>query len=103
MYSQELRTTPDRAREPLRTAAIIVVAGGRVGIGADVPAAVRSLLRGDAERAGLPVAGDELAEARAAFLQLDSASKARDWERFARAWAALRRALRAESVPGARP
>ncbi len=99
VYAQALYATTDRLRQPPRIAGIILLAGDRVAVGADIGAAVRSLQRGDAGSTRLPLGTEELAAARAAFLALDSAAKAGDWDRFARAWAALRRALRLEPSP----
>ncbi|MFI5280340.1 MAG: UPF0182 family protein [Gemmatimonadales bacterium] len=103
VYAQALYATADRQRDPPRMAGIILLAGDRVAVGADLPAAVRSLQRGDAGSTRLPLNTEELAAARAAFLSLDSASKAGDWDRFARSWGRLRRALGLDSGRGARP
>ncbi len=92
-----------RTNEPLRVEGVAVLAGSRAGFGADARAAVRSLMRGEGETLGVALAGAELGEARAAFLALDSARQAGDWEKFGRAWAALRRALHLEPGASVRP
>ncbi len=83
---------------------IAVLAGSRLGFGPDAPAALRALLRPGGGAADLAEGGVRLGEARRAFLLLDSARASGDWERFGRAWAALRRALEPEApAPRARP
>jgi hypothetical protein len=92
------------AGAPTLPLGVVVLAGGRVGFGPDAAGAVRALASPDGG-ADLMLSGSfNVAEARAAFLALDSARLAGDWERFGRAWQALRRALQLEDpVPGARP
>jgi hypothetical protein len=84
-------------------AGIALYRSGRTGFGVEAAAAVRSLQRGgDVAASGLGPGA--LAEARAAFLAMDSARQRGDWEAFGRAWASLRRALRMEPArPEARP
>jgi hypothetical protein len=84
-------------------AGIILLAGDRVAVGGDIAAAARALQRGDAGTTRLAFGTEELAAARAAFLSLDSASAARDWDRFSRAWTRLRNALGLDSARGRRP
>jgi hypothetical protein len=103
VYAQPLYATADRQRDPPRMAGIILLAGDRVAAGADIASAVRALQRGDTGPTRLATGGEELAAARAAFLSLDSASAARDWERFNRAWIRLRRALGLDSGRETRP
>lgn len=89
---------------PMTPIGVAVLGGGRIGFGADAAAAIRALGRDDGGADLLLGGGANLADARAAFLALDSARAAGDWERFGRAWTALRRALELESaVPGPRP
>ncbi len=92
-YVQAAFASPRPTRDPLAVAAVLVLAGGRVGVGRDAASAVDALARPGrgTDAAGLGSAA--LLEARAAFLALDSARLAADWERFGRAWEALRRAL----------
>ena len=89
VYLQAVFTSSEPSGTP-ELAGLAVLADGRVGFGADAPGAVRSLVRGD-----LPVlaSAGALADARAAFLALDSARQRADWEAFGRAWTALRRSL----------
>jgi uncharacterized membrane protein (UPF0182 family) len=103
VYAQALYATSDRQRDPPRMAGIILLAGDRVAVGSDMSSAVRALQRGEVGSTRLPLGAEELAEARAAFLALDSASAVRDWERFNRAWTRLRHALGLDSGRGARP
>ena len=90
VFLQAVFTGADPSAAP-ELAGLAVLADGRVGFGADVPAAVRSLVRGDLP--ALPGGAGALADARAAFLALDSARQRADWEAFGRAWTALRRSL----------
>ena len=92
-YVQTLYATADRSREPLRVRLVALLAEGRVGVGTDVRTAVASLREGEGGLAGALAAAAELAEARAAFLALDSAVRRGDWVQFGRAYEALRRAL----------
>jgi hypothetical protein len=98
VYLQALFAAP-RAGQPLRLEGVAALAGGRAVAGRDAEAIARALTRpGGADGGAGLLATEALAEARAAFLALDSARATGDWERFGRAWQALRRALRAESV-----
>ena len=87
---------PDR---PLLPRSVAVLAAGRIGVGDDAPAAVRAL----ASARELPGADGRvsvtMADARAAFLALDSAARRGDWAQFGRAWQALRRALGVDTTP----
>jgi hypothetical protein len=75
------------------------MAGGRVGVGPDIPAALRAL-QSVAAPAGPASGGDSaLTAARAAFLAVDSAARIGDWVTFGRAMEKLRRAL---GAPGGR-
>jgi len=78
---------------------VAVLAAGRIGAGDDPRSAVRAL----AAVRETPVAdlrtSVSLADARAAFLALDSAARHGDWMQFGRAWQALRRALGVDSTP----
>ena len=78
---------------------VAVLAGARVGFGPDIRSAVYGMNHGTTGSMVSALTGSELNEARAAFLALDSARQAGDWERFGRAWANLRRALRVEGSP----
>ena len=102
-YAQALFTTRNRRDGPYRLEGVAIYADGRVGFGPDVRGAIRALQRGDSQGVLTALAGAELAEARAAFLALDSARQAGDWERFGRAWANLRRALRLDTTTQGRP
>jgi hypothetical protein len=102
-YLQPLFTTGNRQDSPYRLQGVAIYADGRIGFGSDVRGAVRSLQRGDAQGMLTALAGAELAEARAAFLALDSARQSADWERFGRAWSSLRRVLHADTTRRARP
>ncbi|MFI5208509.1 MAG: UPF0182 family protein, partial [Gemmatimonadales bacterium] len=59
VYAQALYATADR--QPPRMAGIILLAGDRVAVGADLSSAVRSLQRGDAGTTRLPLGTEELA------------------------------------------
>ena len=102
-YAQFLYATPNRADVPLLPRGLAVLVNGHLGVGADPESALRALV---AERAGAPAdAGTtaSLAQARAAFLSLDSAVRRGDWTQFGRAYEALRRALGAGGGPPHRP
>lgn len=92
VYEQVIYGSERRSTEPLTVRGVALLAGGRIGAGADLAAAARALERGDTGGAD-PGAGVSLAAARAAFLSLDSAVRRADWAEFARAYAVLRRAL----------
>jgi len=103
VYGQALYA-PARTNEPFRMTTLVLLSGARLGLGADARTAVRSLMRGEGEGMSALITGEEMAQAQAAFLALDSARGAGDWERFGRAWSALRRALHLEAArAGARP
>jgi len=102
-YAQALFTSAMGPGGPYRLQGVAIFADGRVGYGPDVQGAVRSLQRGDSPGVLSALAGAELAEARSAFQALDSARQSGDWERFGRAWASLRHALRLDTAARARP
>jgi hypothetical protein len=94
-YVQVLFSTDGASRAP-GPRAITVLFAGRTGVGEDAASAARAVERGEE---GTRVGGGSLAalsDARAAFLALDSARLAGDWEAFGRAWESLRRALGAQ-------
>jgi uncharacterized membrane protein (UPF0182 family) len=93
VYAQTLFATADRAREPPRARLVALLTDNRIGVGDDIPAAAQALREGEGGAAGALAAAAALAEARAAFLALDSALRRADWAGFGRAYAALRRAL----------
>ena len=106
LYAQALMSSA-RTGGPLHMEGVALLAGGKVGFGIEPRGAARALVRGDTQNVLSLLGTGELSEARAAFLALDSARQAGDWERFGRAWANLRRALRLDpatgSPPGPRP
>ena len=106
LFAQALMSA-GRSGGPLHMEGAALLAGTRVGFGTDARSAARALVRGDTQNVLSLLGSGDLGEARAAFLALDSARQAGDWERFGRAWATLRRALRLDPapapVPGARP
>jgi uncharacterized membrane protein (UPF0182 family) len=93
VYAQAIFSSARRLGEPLGVHGMVLMAGGRVGVGSDVAAAARVLAAiaspGFVESAPDPA----LTAARAAFLALDSASRRSDWVAFGRSMDALRRAL----------
>jgi hypothetical protein len=93
VYAQAIFASPRRMREPLGVHGMVLMAGGRVGVGADVAAAARVLASiespGFVESAPDPA----MTAARTAFLALDSASRRGDWVAFGRSMDVLRRAL----------
>lgn len=91
-YAQAIWATPNRASEPMALRGVALLVGSRVGVGQDFTAAAAALVRGDSG-AGDVAATASLAEARAAFLALDSAVRRADWALFGRAYQELRRAL----------
>ncbi len=93
VYAQGIFASPRRAGDPLAATGVALLAGGRVGVGPDVAAAVRALQSAQAAAGAEDTGGGTLATARAAFLAVDSAAKAGDWLGFGRAMETLRRAL----------
>ena len=93
VYLQALFASARRVVEPLRVGAVAMLAGGRIGVGADVSDAARAMA--SARSAGYREAQDEgsLAAARTVFLTLDSAARRGDWAAFGRSLDDLRRAL----------
>ncbi len=102
-YLQYLFASPDSGGAPLLPRGVAVLVGGRVGVGASVAEALRAARAGGGGSIAAERSSASLAEARAAFLSLDSAVRARDWAKFGRAYEALRRALGAPPSPGRRP
>jgi len=84
---------------PLIPRSVAVLAAGRIGVGDDPPAAVRALAAARETPAAEGRASITMADARAAFLALDSAARRSDWAQFGRAWQALRRALGVDTGP----
>lgn len=105
LYSRVLFSQPAAPHEaPAAPLGLVVLAGNRLGFGPDAPGAIRALASPDGGADVMLSGSAAFAEARAAFLALDSARLAGDWERFGRAWTALRRALQLQpAAPGARP
>jgi len=95
-YAQLLLAGGDRPGERVRVEGVALMADGRVGFGATAGAAARGLVTGGAGTVASLLSTGDLTAARAAFLELDSARAAGDWERFGRAWDALRRAVHAD-------
>jgi hypothetical protein len=93
VYAQAIFASPRRMGEPLGVHGMVLMAGGRVGVGADVAAAARVLA--SLESPGFVEAAPDpaMTAARAAFLALDSASRRGDWVAFGRSMDVLRRAL----------
>jgi uncharacterized membrane protein (UPF0182 family) len=84
---------------PLMPRSVAVLAAGRIGVGDDPQAAVRALAAAREAPAADARTSVTMADARAAFLALDSAARRGDWMQFGRAWQALRRALGVDSTP----
>ena len=93
VYLQTVFASARRLAEPLQVGAVAILAGGRIGVGADVADAARALA--SARSAGYREAPDEgsLAAARTVFRTLDSAARRGDWAAFGRSLDDLRRAL----------
>jgi hypothetical protein len=100
-YTQVLYGSRNRTAEPLGVKGFALLVGDRVGVGSDFGGAAQALVRGEAAEGHDVATTSSLAEARAAFLALDSAVRRADWGGFGRAYAALRRALGVEG--GERP
>ncbi|HEY2804660.1 MAG TPA: UPF0182 family protein [Gemmatimonadales bacterium] len=96
-FAQLLYTT-GHAGDPVRLQGIAILAGTRAGFGTDVRSATRSMMRGDSSGLGAAFAGAGIADARAAFMAMDSARLSGDWQRFGQEWAHLRRALHLETA-----
>ncbi len=92
-YAQFLYATANRQDVPLMPRGIAVLAAGHLGVGADPESAVRALGAAHESAATESVTSASLAQARAAFLALDSAVHRGDWVQFGRAYETLRRAL----------
>jgi len=93
VYAQAIFASPRRTGEPLGVHGMVLMAGGRVGVGADVAAAARVLASIASPGFVESVPDPAMTAARAAFLALDSASRRSDWVAFGRSMDALRRAL----------
>jgi uncharacterized protein len=102
-YVEYLFTTAHRASEPLLPRDVAVLTGGHLGVGDDVGSAARSLAASAATGAAEAAVSASLAEARRAFLALDSAARRSDWARFGRAYERLRQALGAPGSGVPRP
>ncbi len=98
VYAQLLFST-GRLNEPIHIEGVGALAGSRVGFGTDTREAARSLVRGEGAPAVHVIGAADLAQARAAFLALDSARQAGNWEKFGQAWTNLRRALHLDPAP----
>ena len=101
VYAEFLYGSPRQQEAPLLPRAVALLAGGRLGVGDDAEAAVRSLASAR-EAPALRGAGS-LEQARAAFFALDSAARRGDWAQFGRAWQSLRDALGARDTARRRP
>lgn len=93
VYTQTIFASAHRLSEPLGASQVALMAGGRVGVGADVALAARALATARTPTVAETGTDNALAAARAAFAALDSAARRSDWPGFARAMEALRRAL----------
>jgi uncharacterized membrane protein (UPF0182 family) len=93
VYAQVVYASPRRLTEPLRVRAVALMAGGRVGVGADVAGAVRALASAQSATFLEARADTTMAAVRAAYLALDSAGKRGDWAAFGRGLETLRAAL----------
>ena len=102
-YVQYLFASADSAGAALLPRGVAVFVGGRVGVGTDVGTALRAGAASREESVAAENTSASLAQARAAFLALDSAVRAGDWARFGRAYENLRRALGAPPPGGRRP
>ena len=102
-YVEYLFATPRRADEPLLPRDVAVFAGGHLGVGEDVASAARALAATSVSAASEAVVSASLAEARRAFLALDSAARRGDWARFGRAYEHLRQALGVAGSGAPRP
>ena len=93
VYAQAIFASQRRMGEPLTAHGMVLMAGGRVGVGVGVAAAAR-VLAATGSPAFVESAPDPaVTSARAAFLALDSASRRGDWAAFGRSMDVLRRAL----------
>jgi uncharacterized membrane protein (UPF0182 family) len=93
VYAQAIFASQRRSSEPLAPRGMVLMAGGRVGVGADVAAAARMLATVESPAFAEAAPDPAMLAAKAAFLALDSASRRGDWAGFGRAMDALRRAL----------
>ncbi len=102
-YVEYLFSSPRRAEQPLLPRQVAVLEGGRLGVGDDVGSAARALAATGASARVEAAVSASLADARRAFLALDSAARAGDWVRFGRAYERLRQALGAPGSGSPRP
>ena len=102
-YAQFLYASLRRQDDPVLPSGVAVLAAGRLGVGADAASAVRALAAAGESSAAEAGTQISLAEARAAFLALDSAARRSDWVQFGRAYETLRRALGAGGTAARRP
>ena len=103
-YVQFLFASERRTQDPLMLRGAVLLASDRVGVGDGIASVADALAAGRGSPAAAAVAAAaSLAEARAAFGALDSASRRGDWAAFARAYEALRRVLGAPPPGGRRP
>ena len=93
VYAQVVYASPHRPTEPLRVRAVALMAGGRVGVGADAAGAVRALASAQSATFLEARTDTTMVAARAAFLALDSAAQRGDWVAFGRGLETLRGAL----------
>ncbi len=91
-YAQVLFATPGPALEAMHVEGVALLAGTRLGFGADPSASVAALLRGGFV---VPAGASQalLDQVRDAFAALDSARQRGDWAAFGRAYDMLRRLL----------
>ena len=102
-YAEFLYASRRRQDEPMLPRGLAVLAASRLGVGGGAAGAVRALA-GVGESDGITAGTSaSLAEARAAFLALDSAARRGDWLQFGRAFETLRRALGAGGAARRRP
>jgi uncharacterized protein len=101
-YVQFLFAAPRRG-DALLPAGAAVLAGGQVGVGDDLAAAVRGVLAAGGGAPAEATTAASLAEARRAFLSLDSAVRHGDWGRFGHAYETLRKALGVDGRGTRRP
>ena len=93
-YLQFLFSSPRRTQDPLMPRAAALLASGRLGVADGVAGVAAALAAGRGTPvAAVMAAATSLAEARAAFAALDSATRRGDWAAFAHAYESLRRVL----------
>lgn len=102
-YAQFLYASQRRQDDPMLPRGLAVLAAGRLGVGGDAASAVRALATSGESPAAAAGTSVSLAEARTAFLALDSAAHRGDWVQFGRAYETLRRALGTGGAAARRP